>query len=99
MLMKKGYRIEEFTNQDMNWFVTYTTNHLDYGIESFKDKNRDGKWDIDLEIKNYGKRFMPLKIKTSFWMGLLILDGGKIIYGGITTCSNILLIKNPKGHD
>ena len=62
--------IEEFTNQDMNWFFDswlHTTNHLDYGIESFKKtKNRDGKWDIDLEIKNYGKRFMPLKIKTSF---------------------------------
>ena len=62
--------IEEFTNQDMNWFFDswlHTTNHLDYGIKSFKKtKNGDGKWDIDLEIKNYGKRFMPLKIKTSF---------------------------------
>ena len=55
--------IEEFTNQDMNWFFDswlHTTNHLDYGIESFKKtKNKDGKWDIDLGIKNYGKRFMP----------------------------------------
>ena len=62
--------IEEFTGQDLNWFFDswlHTTNHLDYGISSFKkEKNTNGGWSINLGIKNYGKRFMPLKIETKF---------------------------------
>ena len=38
-----------------------------YGISSFKkEKNNDGKWLVNLGIKNYGERFMPLKIETKF---------------------------------
>jgi hypothetical protein len=60
--------MEEFTQQDLNWFFDswlHTTNHLDYGITSFKKiKNNNDKWSVDLGIKNYGSRFMPLKIET-----------------------------------
>ncbi|MFL3008923.1 MAG: M1 family aminopeptidase [Candidatus Neomarinimicrobiota bacterium] len=60
--------MEEFTQQDLNWFFDswlHTTNHLDYGISSFKKiKNNNNKWSVDLGIKNYGSRFMPLKIET-----------------------------------
>ena len=59
--------MEEFTQQDLNWFFDswlHTTNHLDYGITSFKKKNNNNKWLVDLGIKNYGSRFMPLKIET-----------------------------------
>ena len=65
--------MEEFTQQDLNWFFDswlHTTNHLDYGISSFKKiKNNNNKWSVDLGIKNYGSRFMPLKIETKLANG------------------------------
>ena len=63
--------IEEFTNRELDWFFDpwlHTTNHLDYGIKSFK-KSRiklNGKWKVNLEISSLGDRFLPILVETEF---------------------------------
>jgi hypothetical protein len=59
--------VEDVVNEDMRWFFDpwlHTTQRLDYSIESFKKKYyKEGLWKIDLEIKNKGSRFLPIKVR------------------------------------
>jgi len=59
--------VEEVVNEDMRWFFDpwlHTTQRLDYSIESFKKKyQKEDEWKIDLEIKNKGSRFLPIKVR------------------------------------
>mgnify|MGYP001997330581 CR=1 FL=1 len=62
--------IEEFTGNDLDWFFNpwlHTSRQLDYGLAFFKkEKNNDGLWDVELGIKNFGSRFMPMLIETEY---------------------------------
>ena len=63
------HSIQEYTKQDLDWFFKpwlHTTKNLDYAISSFKkEQNDDLSWDVELGIKNLGKRFMPMLVETT----------------------------------
>tara|TARA_B110000444_G_scaffold236827_1_gene249038 strand:- start:299 stop:2086 length:1788 start_codon:yes stop_codon:yes gene_type:complete len=66
---------ETVSGQDLSWFFNawlHDTQILDYGINKWKRKKRkDGDWDVQLVINNFGNRYMPLLIETELENGEL----------------------------
>ena len=66
---------ETVSGKELSWFFNawlHDTQILDYGINNWKRKKRkDGDWDVELVINNYGNRYMPLLIETELENGEL----------------------------
>ena len=60
--------VENTTKQDLMWFFDpwlHDTRVMDYGIKSWKkEKNDADSWSVELDLRNYGSRYMPLLIET-----------------------------------
>tara|TARA_X000001036_G_scaffold196558_1_gene185196 strand:- start:10780 stop:13785 length:3006 start_codon:yes stop_codon:yes gene_type:complete len=65
--------VENATGKELNWFFDawlHDTRVMDYEINSWrKNKNDDGSYSIDLNVKSLGNRYMPLLIETDLSNG------------------------------
>jgi len=67
--------VEEVSGQDLGWFFNpwlHDTAFLDYAVTGWKKKQlENGNWEVSLDIRQKGDRFLPVKIHS-------ILKNGKV---------------------
>ena len=62
--------IEDISGRDLDWFWRgwfFTTDALDQSIESLTQKqNGDGKYDVEVVLRNLGQQVMPVELQLSY---------------------------------